>query len=42
MQRHANGNYIAATKNVAFKMKSASTVGSKLFRHSLCFKGRLH
>lgn len=30
MQRHANGNYIAATKNVVFKMKSASTVGSRL------------
>ncbi|POY73080.1 hypothetical protein BMF94_3918 [Rhodotorula taiwanensis] len=28
MQRHANGNYIAATKNVVFKMKSASTVGN--------------
>ena len=37
MQRHANGNYIAATKNVAFKMKSASTVGSK-FRRSLSSK----
>jgi hypothetical protein len=41
MQRHANGNYIAATKNVAFKMKSASTVGSKLMRRSLVLRWRL-
>ncbi|GAA5979366.1 hypothetical protein JCM11641_005014 [Rhodosporidiobolus odoratus] len=28
MQRHANGAYLAATKNIAFVMKSASTVGN--------------
>ncbi|GAA6059733.1 hypothetical protein JCM10212_000261 [Sporobolomyces blumeae] len=28
MQRHANGQYVSATKNIAFKMKSASTVGN--------------
>ncbi|GAA5845868.1 hypothetical protein JCM3766R1_004638 [Sporobolomyces carnicolor] len=28
MTRHANGQYVAATKNIAFKMRSASTVGN--------------
>ncbi|BGP31066.1 hypothetical protein JCM10296v2_002830 [Rhodotorula toruloides] len=28
IQRHANGQYVAATKNVVFKMKSVSTVGN--------------
>ncbi|GAA5930824.1 uncharacterized protein JCM15063_002470 [Sporobolomyces koalae] len=28
MQRHSNGQYVSATKNIAFKMKSASTVGN--------------
>ncbi|GAA5903080.1 uncharacterized protein JCM6883_002688 [Sporobolomyces salmoneus] len=28
MQRHANGQYVSSTKNIAFKMRSASTVGN--------------
>lgn len=28
MQRHSNGQYVSATKNIAFRMKSASTVGN--------------
>ncbi|GAA6007466.1 hypothetical protein JCM11491_004172 [Sporobolomyces phaffii] len=28
MQRHANGQYVSATKNIAFRMRSASTVGN--------------
>ncbi|GAA5982519.1 hypothetical protein JCM5350_006100 [Sporobolomyces pararoseus] len=28
MQRHSNGQYVSSTKNIAFKMRSASTVGN--------------